>query len=65
MDKQPENEQQTAKLWKSTIAKLALLRGYTREPAVSIVDRLVTEELKRIEKERKALAEREGIKEVT
>lgn len=61
MDKLPENEQQTAKLWKSTIAKLALLRGYTREPAVSIVDRLVTEELERVERKRKA--EREGIKE--
>lgn len=46
-----DEPQQTTKLWIKTIRKLALLRGLTNETAISIVDRLVTAELERVQKE--------------
>lgn len=48
--KKTDEPQQTTKLWKKTIRKLALLRGLTNESAVSIVDRLVTQELEAFQK---------------
>lgn len=41
----------TTKLWKKTIRKLALLRALTDESAISIVDRLVDQELARVQAE--------------
>lgn len=49
--KRTDEPQQTTKLWIKTIRKLALLRGLTNETAISIVDRLVTAELERVQKE--------------
>lgn len=49
-DEKIEEPRQTAKLWTKTIRKLALLRGYTGEPAISIVGRLVEAELAKVEK---------------
>lgn len=51
--KRTDEPQQTTKLWIKTIRKLALLRGYTNETAISIVDRLVSRELERVENERR------------
>lgn len=53
MVKKAEEPTKTFKLWDKTIRKLALLRGYTNQSAVSIVDRLVTEELAKVERERR------------
>ena len=49
--KRTDEPQQTTKLWIKTIRKLSLLRGLTNETAISIVDRLVTQELERVQKE--------------
>lgn len=43
----------TAKLWRKTLRKLAMLRALTDEPAISIVDRLVDQELVRVQAELK------------
>lgn len=51
MQKRTNESSSTTKLWTKTIRKLALLRGLTGEPAVSIVDRLVSQELERVKTE--------------
>lgn len=45
------DERHTLKLWTHTVPKLRLLYALTGESMVSIVDRLVTQELERIQKE--------------
>lgn len=40
---------QNAKIWTSTIEKLRFLRAYSGEPMTSILDRLVSDELSRVE----------------
>lgn len=47
----------TTKLWRKTLRKLALLRALTDESAISIVDRLVDQELARIQAESKGKAQ--------
>ena len=40
---------QTFKMWETTLKKLRMLYALTGESMVSIVDRLVTQELKRMQ----------------
>jgi hypothetical protein len=47
-------ETQTFKIWKTTLKKLRFLYAWTGKSMVSILDRLVAQELERIERERKA-----------
>lgn len=44
------DERHTLKLWKHTVPKLRLLYALTGESMVSIVDRLITQELDRVQK---------------
>lgn len=60
MPTKTDEPRQTTKLLQKTIRKLALLRGYTGETAMAIVERLVTHELERVELERKAKDETGG-----
>jgi hypothetical protein len=43
-----DKKYQTMKLWKSTLRNLRLIYASTGEPQVSILDRLITQELKRL-----------------
>lgn len=46
----------TIKIWADTLPKLRLLYALTGESMVAIIDRLVTQELKRIQREIKERA---------
>lgn len=43
---------QTIKVWKTTLEKIRMIYAFTGETMVSIIDRLVTIELNRIERSR-------------
>jgi hypothetical protein len=45
---------QTTKIWKSTLAKLRLIAALNDERIVSVVDRLATAELARLQRKGKA-----------
>ena len=45
------DERHTLKIWTHTVPKLRLLYALTGESMVSIVDRLITQELDRVQKE--------------
>jgi len=44
------NEYQTIKIWLSTYKRLKLLAALTGEKILNLIDRLVEEELKRVQK---------------
>ena len=46
------DERRTIKIWAITLPKLRLIYALTGESMVSVIDRLVSQELERIQKER-------------
>jgi len=46
-------ETQTFKIWKTTLEKLRMLYALTGKSMVSIVDRLVTQEIERVQRKEK------------
>ena len=49
-----DKDRVTFKLWANTLPKLRLLYALTGESMVSIVDRLITQELQRVQQEKKS-----------
>ena len=50
-DKIMSEKFQTIKIWKKTLGILYFVKAYTHESIVSILDRLVNEELVRVQRE--------------
>jgi hypothetical protein len=46
-----KDKRRTIKIWASTLPKLRLIYALTGESMVSVIDRLVTQEVERIQKE--------------
>ncbi len=47
-----KDERRTIKIWANTLPKLRLIYALTGESMVAVIDRLVAQELERIQKER-------------
>ena len=52
-----KNEYVTTKIWKHTLKKLRMLHALTGESMLAILDRVLTQELDRVQKEQNARPE--------